>query len=99
MRLIDADSLPIWQYTLAWEEGIGIQRCCEAVNRAPTVDAVPVVRCKYCRFSDFEFDDNDDNSEVLFYCTKNYDQYGFWKEVKGNDFCSYGEKKEDNNEM
>ena len=40
MRLIDADALPIWHWTMAWEEGVGIRRCLEAIDRAPTIDPV-----------------------------------------------------------
>ena len=40
MRLIDADALPIWHWTMVWEEGVGIRRCCEAIAAAPTIDPV-----------------------------------------------------------
>ena len=43
MRLIDADALPIWSWSTAWEEGRGIERCCDAINAAPTIDAQPVI--------------------------------------------------------
>ena len=47
MRLIDADQLERQEY---W----GNERCfdyvdAEDIDNAPTVDAVPVVRCKDCR--------------------------------------------------
>lgn len=47
MRLIDADKLERQEY---W----GNERCfdyvdAEDIDNAPTVDAVPVVRCKDCR--------------------------------------------------
>ena len=42
MRLIDADKLPIWSFPISWEEGVGIEKCCEAVKDAPTVEAIPI---------------------------------------------------------
>jgi hypothetical protein len=49
MRLIDADKLERQEY---W----GNERCfdyvdAEDIDNAPTVDAVPVVRCKDCKHS------------------------------------------------
>ena len=49
MRLIDADALPKYTgYALSANE------VAEAVENAPTIDAVPVVRCRECihRFVD-----------------------------------------------
>ena len=44
MRLIDADKLPKYTgYALSANE------VAKAVENAPTVDAVPVVRCKDCK--------------------------------------------------
>lgn len=58
MRLIDADALenveiPVNGY---WNESCQCyvyqpptwMQAFEAINKAPTIDAVPVVRCKYC---------------------------------------------------
>ena len=52
---------------------------------APTVDAVPVVRCKDCKFGDW---DSEPDDAMVCMGTKD----GFWR--SGNDFCSYGERKE-----
>ena len=52
---------------------------------APTVDAVPVVRCKDCKFGDWDSEPDD-----AMVCMRTKD--GFWR--SGNDFCSYGERKE-----
>ena len=46
---------------------------------------VPVVRCKDCKFGDW--DSKPDDAMV---CMRTKD--GFWR--SGNDFCSYGERKE-----
>lgn len=47
MRLIDADALPTVVGTQAELPGLIVK----AIQDAPTIDAVPVVRCKYCRYS------------------------------------------------
>ena len=55
---------------------------------APTVDAVPVVRCRECKY--FE--------SASGYCnfhSQYYDGGGTWEIFKADDFCSCGERKED----
>ena len=84
MRLIDLDSDYI-QETL-YRRGFKTRQDIEEwLNNAPTIDAVPVVRCKYCKFGDW--DSKPDDAMV---CMRTKD--GFWR--AGNDFCSYGERKE-----
>ena len=76
MRLIDADKLERQEY---W----GNERCfdyvdAEDIDNAPTVDAVPVVRCKDCR---------------------KFKTYSCRMVASGyDDFCSYGERKDDEHE-
>lgn len=79
-RLIDADKLERQEY---W----GNERCfdyvdAEDIDNAPTVDAVPVVRCKDCKHYDIG------GSCII--C-------GF-QSRKPDDFCSYGERKDDKHE-
>ena len=86
MRLIDADALiarlkkdPLFRLV----EQYGITGVIEA---EPTIDAVPVVRCKDCKYITY------------YYCTCPHwdsDQY-IYPEVDENDFCSYGERRIDN---
>lgn len=80
MRLIDADELmekyhktPVWD---SWVE----------INNAPTIDAVPVVRCKDCKHS-FE------RSERKPFGCYLHGKNGITLH-DGDDFCSYGERKE-----
>ena len=54
------------------------------IKTAPTVDAVPVVRCRECKHRKYN-----DIFRIL-WC--NLDSYT--KRVKPDDFCSYGERKE-----
>lgn len=77
MRLIDADELmrkyhvsPVWD---SWLE----------INNAPTVDAVPVVRCKDCKYAYFI------SRNLMYECGRLEDRLMF-----SDDFCSYGEKRE-----
>ena len=72
MRLIDADKLD-W-----WYKGRPIRR---VIDEAPTIDAVPVVRCKDCKHR---------KEKTCFHPFA-----GMWVgcELNGDDFCSYGERK------
>lgn len=82
-RLIDAE--PIC-------EECGLKGCynCQLckVGKAPTVDAVEVVRCKDCRY-------RCSNKECGRFEHATYSRNAFYPE--DNDFCSYGERK--NNEV
>ena len=55
------------------------------LQEAPTVDAVEVVRCRNCKYGDWDSEPDD-----AMVCMRTKD--GFWR--SGNDFCSYGERKE-----
>lgn len=93
MRLIDADALGVGRcskdilpaaYCAGWNGLIGL------IEKAPTIDAVPVVRCRECKhwkpsgskagnsFSDMEYIGGCEFSK---YCRRE------------SDFCSYGEKE------
>ena len=84
-RLIDADALGVGRcskdilpaaYCAGWNGLI------ELIEKAPTIDAVPVVRCRECKW--WQEDDDIghcDNPDGL-------DNY-----AKSDDFCSYGERR------
>lgn len=83
MRLGDLDKLEIGLRNIAkyqsGERQQGIWGCCETIRLAPTVDAVPVVRCKDCLYG----------SENGFICGNVHGlQYAF-----PNAFCSNGTKR------
>ena len=71
MRLIDADKLD-W-----WYKGRPIRR---VIDEAPTVDAVPVVRCKDCINAEY--------FNGVLCCAMAHDVVR-----QSNDFCSYGERE------
>ena len=95
MRLIDADwlsesihdNVPAPYEDASWAK----ENCLAEIDAAPTVDAVPVVRCRECQhwkptgskagnsFSDMEYIGG---CEFTKYCRRE------------SDFCSYGERKE-----
>ena len=98
MRLIDADRLnkPIYAEEdnitgsgMSYDEicgyNDGIDIAWNKIDQAPTIDAVPVVRCKDCKFGDWDSEPND-----AMVCMRTKD--GFWR--SGNDFCSFGKRKE-----
>ena len=90
MRLIDADLLseaihenvPAPYDDASWAK----DNCLAEVEMAPTVDAVPVVRCRECKHRGtddciFHIKGEPADEELLL--------------KLDNDFCSYGERKED----
>ena len=87
-RLIDADALSekLCETTIFIKDGEVFQRM---INDAPSIDAVPVVRCGECEY---------------WKCNPNTEEYGVCKKVSyddfevvmdSDDFCSYGKRRED----
>ena len=80
MRLIDADKLD-W-----WYKGRNIRR---VIDDAPTVDAVPVVRCKDCKHLCVW-----NRKDLYAFCPKtNIAFLPFDKDTRAF-FCSLGERKD-----
>lgn len=90
MRLIDADKLERQEY---W----GNERCfdyvdAEDIDNAPTVDAVPVVRCNDCKYYR-----NHPNGLCYLHTEPKENARGHSGNavcVEPEDFCSYGERKD-----
>ena len=78
MRLIDADAL----MDEANSDGAYGYVDAKQISDAPTVDAVPVVRCKDCKY-------HEDEEIGMVYCPN---ALGGW--VAENWFCAEGERKE-----
>ena len=102
MRLIDVDDLGVGRcsrdvvpaaYCAGWNGLLGL------IEKAPTVDAVVVTRCKDCEHAE-RYERTDGTAG--YYCghPQNTFVYGErWDRVfkpvkKPDDFCSYGERKE-----
>lgn len=81
MRLIDADEEDKWvsEHILDAKERHGILNF---LRDCSTVDAIQVVRCKYCKY----FGLNDENVP---YCSN---PFGL-NDPESNGFCNYGRKK------
>ena len=93
-RLIDAEELEL-QFDVSDEDIIAK----EIIRNAPTVDAVPVVRCRDCAsFEETGKYPTNKGGTPFGYCYHWQYEHGMSpNEVDGNAFCSYGEKKEDEN--
>ena len=83
-RLIDADTLEygsastgeyVFEYVPKYQ-----------IDNAPTIDAVPVVRCKDC--ASFRYSGMGGDNGIT-YCAS------MGIEMQPTDFCSYGERKDD----
>lgn len=83
MRLIDADALPVHKAYCVDEAGWGTNFYVvdkSDIDNAPTIDAVPVVRCKDCVY-------NENGS-----CTKSEDCD---LDYRPDYFCADGERRSD----
>ena len=91
-RLIDANALKesvMKEIRHYWNEGEGGYYLAEDVipdiDLAPTVDAVEVVRCKDCKWCRYS------KVHDVQWCDH---ESGLCDAIVGNEFCSYGERKE-----
>jgi len=88
MRLIDADALGVTDFELALCGGDYKELCktlIAKVESAPVIDAVPVVRCKDCKYCHIE-------DEYEAWC------HGGLPAVltrATEDFCSHGQRREE----
>ena len=62
-----------------------LEMCTRALLKLPTVDAVEVVRCKDCKHW------------TMGYCN-HFAYYGYEPMTSEDDFCSYGERKDNGKE-
>lgn len=64
------------------------------IAEAPTVDAVEVVRCEFCKNAEPYDCTFHGTVHHLYKCKKDEGAIGYKKVVSSNDFCSYGERKD-----
>ncbi len=102
MRLIDAElvykileSCEIKKATIGnplteWEHGYtcGIERAESEIECAPTVDAIPVIRCKDCKY----YLKSNEECELIKTRLYFYQEDKKWFE---DSFCSWAERKEE----
>lgn len=86
MRLIDADELKCKTNTGYFHR---------MIDDCKTVDAVPVVRCRDCKWSREcnEFERKYLVDDILI-CTNSNMSEDSWNAMWPDDFCSYGERKD-----
>lgn len=84
MRLIDADALKEWSeiVPLTFDGGIDINEFDKKLKSMPTVDAVPVIRCKDCKHY---------NGLLYTLCSNS----GMNVIDDEEDYCSWAERKEE----
>lgn len=82
--LIDRKKLIEWLSPyIHYDENISPETVIEDIKAAPSVDAVPVVRCKDC-IRRYDTDE----------CPMCYVSEGrYYEYTSGNDYCSHGERK------
>ena len=95
-RLIDANALKMALCTKEGAEALGhstvkLARVSAIVDVQPAVDAVEVVRCKDCKLRHESFYNG--LKTMVLHCELN----GI--PVDDNDFCSYGERREGNENL
>ena len=86
MRLIDADSakLAVSDYKIFRCQLGGLMDVAEFIDDQPTIDAVPVVRCRECKYR-FKNNGHDKSGCPII-------DANIW--MDDDDFCSHGERKE-----
>ena len=94
MRIIDADAFLKDVLTAGIGKTVIEYSECDIgymIRKRPTIDAVPVVRCRECKYSRI----NHLMKKDILSC-ENIDVCGeeYLFERNPNDFCSYGERKE-----
>lgn len=98
MRMIDVDALGVGRcskdvlpeaYCAGWNGLIDL------IEKAPTVDAVPVVRCRECKHHrDKNEQERQYLAEDILICTSPDATDDCWNAVWPDHFCSYGKRKE-----
>ena len=95
MRMIDADALmkTVFNDVVLVDgevKGVGLILA-ETVDKAHTIDAVPVVRCRECKHGELVF--LSDNGTTHIECYKCIHPTIGLKIMEPDDFCSYGERR------
>lgn len=87
MRLIDVEDVALLKTVT--DGGLSAKALWRRINSQPTVDAVPVIRCRECKFSKAYYHGPESNLGMFTYlCTQGlYD-------VNADDFCSMAERKD-----
>ena len=91
MRLIDADALMEKEYSRLRDGDVLWRIPPSHIDLAPTIDAVPVVRCRECKH--FNLITHECENELL--STDHEGGTSYSLNFYDDDFCSYGERREE----
>ena len=91
MRLIDADALMEKEYSRLRDGDVLWRIPPSHIDLAPTIDAVPVVRCRECKH--FNLITHECENELL--STDHEGGASYSLNFYDDDFCSYGERREE----
>ena len=93
--LIDRDKMFHGQVIYVGSEDArkGVQDVMNVIWDAPTIDAIPVVRCKACKWSDC--DGRCIRNRLYRHNSITLEPESYFREVDPDDFCSWGERRED----
>ena len=92
MRLVDADKLVDMLYDNEFASLCPLDEVSGVIDACPTVDAVQVTRCEDCKHWDDDPDTYGSDYGPKGKCMKSFET------MCADDFCSYGEKKDEVNE-
>ena len=85
-RLVKAKEVEeIFNYEVSVADKDPLDAFDSAIQNAATMDAAEVVRCKDCKWAEY-------GKDYEPYC--NHWKSGLYSNVKDDDFCSYGERKD-----
>ena len=95
-RYIDADKLLNPDNIIVMQDETGSLHFAvkvETILNAPTADVVEVVRCKDCKYGNFLIQDG----QEIVSCTNEAPPFAdyFCPPMRLDDFCSYGERREE----
>ena len=89
---IDKNTFPTFYKRNLTDYGKGWNACLNSVLQHKTADVVEVVRCRDCKICELRYPAKAIGEEAIegYYC------YQIQRYVKPTEFCSYGERRENN---
>ena len=94
MRLIDADDLELNLFDADWLVDNDEHMVEDILRKQPTIDAVPVVRCKDCHF----WTPSGVFGEYVIGGVYEYGRCPYFSETREHFYCAYGQKRTSNEE-
>ena len=95
MRLIDADDLEMNLFDADWLVDNDEHMVEDILRKQPTIDAVPVVRCKDCHF----WTPSGVFGEYVIGGVYEYGRCPYFSETRECFYCEYGQKRTSNDEV